>query len=178
MVLRHPTGGSNSLPAQITTVLSGHTEIEAARVRASAQAGTPGARLLPLAFLLACLVPMWITARQRPRQYGFLGSRVDSGSWPGISPRLVHRQRRDAAVPPSSHPPGADRSPSDAPPRPGHSHPGIRDCAHRARCGLPTPRLLRSSHGRERSWGSRFVASRRSRIGKVSKVPPSLEIDL
>jgi hypothetical protein len=177
MVLRHPAGGSNSLPAQLATVLSGHTEIEVARVRASPQAGTPGARLLPLAFLLACLVPMWITARQRPRQYGFLGSRVDSGSRPGISPRLVHHQRRDVAVPPSSHPPvETGRLVMHHPPRAQPSW-ASRLCAQSApRATDPTVAalLLRA----RTQLGSRFVASRRSRIGKVSKVPSSLEIDL
>jgi hypothetical protein len=152
IVIRHPTGGSNSLPAQIATGPSGHTENETAPLRASAQAGTAMPGLLPLVFVLACLVPMWITARQRPRQNGFLGRRVDSGSRPGISPRLVHHYRRDATVPPSSHPRATSRSPSDTPPCPEHGHPGVRDCERRARRGLPAPRLLRSSYRREHSW--------------------------
>jgi hypothetical protein len=87
-----------------------------------------------------------------PGRTGSLAEELTVAPRPGISPRLVHHQRCDAAVPPSSHPrhPTGRRAIHHA--RPGHSHSGIPDCEHRARRGLPAPRLLRSSYRPERSW--------------------------
>jgi hypothetical protein len=176
-VLRHPKSDSNSLPAQMATVPSGRAAIETAPVRASAQAGIAGPGLLPLVFALVCLVPMWITARQRPRQNRCLGRRVDSGSRPGISPRLVYHHGRDATFPPSSHP-LRHRSPSDTPPCPEHGHPGVRDRERRAGRGLPAPTVAPFLLPARTQLESRPEASRRGRIAKVGKAPSSQEIAL